>query len=598
MKFQDTRPVAHPENRDEPVVSPQAVPAADSVQSSPLPGLGLLGALSVALAACGGGGGGSGGGSTGGGTTPTPVNYNYAPADAARFLLQAQFAFKDSDLAALNAKGYDGWLTAQFDTPANQTGVAWMNAQGHNIPTSDGNYFGSSPGDFMIWHALMTDTDQLRKRCALAVSEMMVASLNPFGGWWPSYVIAGYWDTLNAHVFGNFRTLLEQITLTPAVGAFLNTAGNLKEDPATGREPDENYAREVMQLFTIGLYELNIDGTPKTDLLGNKKETYTQSDISNLARVFTGYDWDWSKVTWTNVSWLDYDVPSTEFATSPMAFNADNHSMLEVKFLGVTIPANTPGPDALKIALDTLFNHPNVGPFFGRQMIQRLVTSNPSPAYVSRVAAKFNDNGSGVRGDLKAVWRAILLDDEARTLPTNSTAGKLREPMIRLAQFARTFDVYSTNGKWEIYDLSGSGWGIGQSPLRSPSVFNFFRPGYVPPQTAIAANGDVAPEFQLHNETTVAGFINFFTSVMQDGYGDVKPDYTAMMPNISNSQALLDWMNLHLSANQVSPATIALIKAAIDVHPIDASSTDFNKRDRICNCILLLMSCPEYLIQK
>ncbi|CAM3118596.1 DUF1800 domain-containing protein [Asticcacaulis taihuensis] len=598
MEFQDTRPVAHPENRDEPVVSPQAVPAADSVQSSPLPGLGLLGALSVALAACGGGGGGSGGGSTGGGTTPTPVNYNYAPADAARFLLQAQFAFKDSDLAALNAKGYDGWLTAQFDTPANQTGVAWMNAQGHNIPTSDGNYFGSSPGDFMIWHALMTDTDQLRKRCALAVSEMMVASLNPFGGWWPSYVIAGYWDTLNAHVFGNFRTLLEQITLTPAVGAFLNTAGNLKEDPATGREPDENYAREVMQLFTIGLYELNIDGTPKTDLLGNKKETYTQSDISNLARVFTGYDWDWSKVTWTNVSWLDYDVPSTEFATSPMAFNADNHSMLEVKFLGVTIPANTPGPDALKIALDTLFNHPNVGPFFGRQMIQRLVTSNPSPAYVSRVAAKFNDNGSGVRGDLKAVWRAILLDDEARTLPTNNTAGKLREPMIRLAQFARTFDVYSTNGKWEIYDLSGSGWGIGQSPLRSPSVFNFFRPGYVPPQTAIAANGDVAPEFQLHNETTVAGFINFFTSVMQDGYGDVKPDYTAMMPNISNSQALLDWMNLHLSANQVSPATIALIKAAIDVHPIDASSTDFNKRDRICNCILLLMSCPEYLIQK
>jgi uncharacterized protein (DUF1800 family) len=598
VEFQDTRPVEYPETRDEPVVSPQAVPAADTVQSSPLPGLGLLGALSVALAACGGGGGGSGGGSTGGGTTPTPVNYNYAPADAARFLLQAQFAFKDSDLAALNAKGYDGWLTAQFNTPANQTGVAWMNAQGHNIPTSDGNYFGSSPADFMIWHALMTDTDQLRKRCALAVSEMMVASLNPLGGWWPSYVIAGYWDTLNAHVFGNFRTLLEQVTLTPAIGAFLNTAGNLKEDPATGREPDENYAREVMQLFTIGLYELNIDGTPKTDLLGNKKETYTQSDISNLARVFTGYDWDWSKVTWTNVSWLDYDVPSTEFATSPMAFNADNHSLLEVKFLGITIPANTPGPDALKIALDTLFNHPNVGPFFGRQMIQRLVTSNPSPAYVSRVAAKFNDNGSGVRGDLKAVWRAILLDDEARTLPTNSTAGKLREPMIRLAQFARTFDVYSTNGKWEIYDLSGSGWGIGQSPLRSPSVFNFFRPGYVPPQTAIAANGDVAPEFQLHNETTVAGFINFFTSVMQDGYGDVKPDYTAMMANISDSQALLDWMNLHLSANQVSPATIALIKAAIDVHPIDASSTDFNKRDRICNCILLLMSCPEYLIQK
>lgn len=512
--------------------------------------------------------------------------------------MQAQFAFKDTDLTTLNTQGYDGWLTAQFSSTATQTGVDWLNAQGHNIPTQDGNYFGSSPGDFMIWHALITDTDQLRKRCALAVSEMMVASLNPIGGWWPSYVIAGYWDMLCANVFGNFRTLLEQVTLNPAIGVFLNTAGNLKEDPASGREPDENFAREVMQLFTIGLYELNNDGSIKTDILGNKKETYIQSDISNLARVFTGYDWDWSRVTWRDVSWLTYQVPSTEFANTPMTLKAGDHSILEATFLGTTIPANTPGPQALKTALDTLFNHPNVGPFFGKQMIQRLVTSNPSPGYVSRVADKFNNNGSGVRGDLKAVWRAILTDPEARTVPSGATAGKLREPMVRLVQWARTFDIYSTNGKWEIYDLSGSGWGIGQSPLRSPSVFNFFRPGYVPPQTAIAANGDVAPEFQIHNETTVAGFINFFTSVMQDGYGDVKPDYTAMKARVADSQGLLDWMNLHLSANQVSPATIALIKAAIDVHPIDAASTDVNKRDRICNCILLLMSCPEYLIQK
>lgn len=591
MDFQDTRP----EMRDEPAPSPEVAP--DSVQSTPLPGLGALGALSVALAACGGGGGG-GGSTGGGGVTPTPVNYNYAPSDAARFLLQAQFAFKDTDLTTLNTQGYDGWLTAQFSSTATQTGVDWLNAQGHNIPTQDGNYFGSSPGDFMIWHALITDTDQLRKRCALAVSEMMVASLNPIGGWWPSYVIAGYWDMLCANVFGNFRTLLEQVTLNPAIGVFLNTAGNLKEDPASGREPDENFAREVMQLFTIGLYELNNDGSIKTDILGNKKETYVQSDISNLARVFTGYDWDWSRVTWRDVSWLTYQVPSTEFANTPMALKAGDHSILEATFLGTTIPANTPGPQALKTALDTLFNHPNVGPFFGKQMIQRLVTSNPSPGYVSRVADKFNNNGSGVRGDLKAVWRAILTDPEARTVPSGATAGKLREPMVRLVQWARTFDIYSTNGKWEIYDLSGSGWGIGQSPLRSPSVFNFFRPGYVPPQTAIAANGDVAPEFQIHNETTVAGFINFFTSVMQDGYGDVKPDYTAMKARVADSQGLLDWMNLHLSANQVSPATIALIKAAIDVHPIDAASTDVNKRDRICNCILLLMSCPEYLIQK
>ena len=595
MDFQDTRPVEHPETRDEPVVSLEAESAVDTVQSSPLPGLGLLGALSVALAACGGGGGG-GGGSTGGGTTPTPVNYNYAPADAARFLLQAQFAFKDADLATLNSKGYDGWLTAQFNATS-QTGAQWLTAQGHGTPDNNGNYFDGNPGDFMAWRMLMTGDDQLRKRCALAVSEMMVASLNSIDGFWPPYVIAGYWDMLNANVFGNFRTLLEEVTLNPAIGKFLNTKGNLKEDPATGREPDENYAREVMQLFTIGLYMLNNDGTPKTDLLGNKNETYTQSDISNLARVFTGYDWDFSKVTWQS-GFESYDIPTTEFASARMALDPNEHSLLEVKFLGVTIPANTPGKDALKTALDTLFNHPNVGPFFARQMIQRLVTSNPSPAYVSRVADKFNNNGAGVRGDLKAVWRAILLDDEARTLPNNTTAGKLREPMIRLAQFARTFDIYSTTGKWGIYDLSSSDWGLGQSPLRSPSVFNFFRPGYVPPQTAIATAGDVAPEFQLHNETTVAGFINFFTSVMRDGYYDVKPDYTAMLAKVTDSQGLLDWMNLHLSANQVSPATIARIKAAIDARPITATSTDDNKLDRICNCVLLLMTCPEYLIQK
>ncbi len=592
MDFQETR--------DEPILISPAAEAAtsDATQSSPIAALGALGALSVALTACGGGGGGSSGGSSGGGSTnPTPVNYNYAPADASRFLLQAQFAFKDADLTTLNAKGYDGWLTTQFNTSISQTGAQWLTAQGYGTPNHNGNYFDPSPGDFMAWRMLMTGDDQLRKRCALAVSEMMVASLNPIDGFWPPYVIAGYWDMLNGNVFGNFRTLLEEVTLNAAIGLFLNTRGNLKEDPNTGREPDENYAREVMQLFTIGLYELNNDGTPKTDLLGNKTETYSQSDISNLARVFTGYDWDFSKVTWMS-GYESYDIPTTEFASARMVIDANEHSMLEVKFLGVTIPANTPGKDALKIALDTLYNHPNAGPFFAKQMIQRLVTSNPSPGYVSRITDKFNNNGSGVRGDLKAVWRAILLDDEARTLPTNSTAGKLREPMIRLAQWARTFNVYSTTGAWEIYDLSSADWGLGQSPLRSPSVFNFFRPGYVPPQTAIASAGDVAPEFQLHNETTVAGFINFFTSIMQDGYGDVKPDYTTIMAKVADSQALLDWINLHLSASQVSAATIARIKTAIDANPIDAASTDTNKHDRIWNCILLLMSCPEYLIQK
>ena len=199
-----------------------------------------------------------------------------------------------------------------------------------------------------------------------------------------------------------------------------------------------------------------------------------------------------------------------------------------MNFLGAKIPANTPGPDALHIALDRLFNHANTGPFFARQMIQRLVTSNPTPAYVRRVAAVFANNGAGVRGDLKAVWTAILTDAEARALPAarDTLSGKLREPIVRFVQWARTVGVTSDNGEYEITICPTPTPSLGQSPLRSPSVFNFFRPGYVPPNTAIATAGKVAPEFQLHNETTTAGYINFMQCVTRGGYNDVKPDAT------------------------------------------------------------------------
>jgi len=561
----------------------------------PAASLSIVAALSSALAACGGGGGGGGSSIP---SPPPPPTLQYTDTEAARFLLQAQFAFTDADVTSVRTLGYTAWLNQQFNAQVSQTAVAWLDSQGHGTPKADQNYFNPIMGDWMAWRMLMTGLDQVRKRCALALSEMMVASLNPIDGFWPPYVIGAYWDLLNRDAFGNFRTLLEDVTLNAAMGFFLNTRGNLKEDPATGREPDENYAREVMQLFTIGLYELNLDGTPKTDLFGNKTETYTQSDITNLAHVFTGYDWNYSRVIWQNTPYESYGIPTTQFAIDPMAFDASKHSNLAVTFLGTTIPANTPGQTALKTALDTLFNHPNVGPFFGRQMIQRLVTSNPSPDYVKRVAQAFNDNGSGVRGDLKAVWRAILTDSEARTLPSGNSGGRLREPMVRWAQWARLFPVTSATGKWEIYDTSGSDWGLGQSPLRSPSVFNFYRPGYVPPHTAIADADLVAPEFQLHNETTTAGYINFLASVIRDGYDDVKADYSGVMSIVSDSQKLLDWMNLHFSANQISSATIALMKGALDANPVTDASTSDAKLDRICNAVLMVMACPEYLIQK
>jgi len=356
----------------------------------------------------------------------------------------------------------------------------------------------------------------------------------------------------------------------------------------------------VMQLFSIGLYELNADGSHKTDTTGKPIETYVQDDVSNLARVFTGYDNDYSRVTFTNVAWVNYAIPSTQFATDPMIFNPANHSDLAVTFLGTTIPANTPGPDALRRALDTLFNHPNVGPFFGRQMIQRLVTSNPSPAYVERVTNVFNNDGTGVRGNLRAVWKAILTDTEARTAPAASAtlAGKLREPMVRLVQWARTVGVSSATGAYEIYDLSASDTGLGQSALRSPSVFNFFRPGYVPPNTAIAANNMQAPEFQLLDETTTAGYINFLEWMVRWGYSDVVPSYGALLPIAHDVPGVIAWLNLRLCANQLSGGTVGTLQSALTALGVTASSSDDTKLFLLASACLMILSCPEYLVQK
>ena len=568
-------------------------------------GAGVAVALSaLTLAACGGGGGGSSTPPTQNPPPPPPVvppPVTITDAEAARFLLQAQFAVTDTDLATLKANGYSAWLTASYNQPLGQTGVAWLDSRGHNSITSEQRYFWPQFGDFMIWNQLLAGPDQMRKRLALALSEFFVVSLSPIDGFYPPYVIGAYWDVLTANVYGNFRTLLERITLNAGMGFFLNTKGNLKED-ANGRQPDENYAREIMQLFTIGLLELNQDGTPRLDANNQPIETYGQSDITNLARVFTGYDWDYlaNGGNFTNVAWHDYDVPNTRFATNPMWFNAANHSNLAVTFLGTTIPANTPGPEALRLALDRLFNHANTGPFFARQMIQRLVTSNPSPAYVGRVAAVFANNGAGTRGDLKAVWTAILTDTEARRAPgpSDSLSGKLREPVVRFVQWAQTVGTTSTNGDYQIYDLSGSDTSLGQSALRSPSVFNFFRPGYVPPNTAIASAGKQAPEFQLVNETTAAGYINFMQGMTRNGYIDVRPTYAALLPIAHDVPAVLAWLNLRLTANQLSAETLTLVQAVMTAFNLTATSADNAKLDMLATACFLILCSPEYLVQK
>jgi uncharacterized protein (DUF1800 family) len=579
----------------------------------------IAGAATLALSACGAGDDGS---PSGGGYSPpppippTPIPPAPAPgpapppprdaissteAEAVRFALQAQFSVSDADITALTSTGWLAWLQARYDEPVGETGVAWLNSQGHNAITAEKRYRARKFGDYMIWNQLLAGPDQMRKRMALALSETFVVSLNSLEAIYPSYLIAAYWDVLTAHAFGNFRQLLEALTLNAGMGAFLNTRGNLRED-SRGRQPDENFAREVMQLFTIGLYELNPDGTHKLDANSKPVETYTQEDVTNLARVFTGYEWDYlsNGGTSTPVTWERNAIPSTHLATNPMRFNSNNHSRVEVNFLGTKITITTPGADALHIALDRLFYHDNTGPFFARQMIQRLVTSNPTPEYVQRVATVFGNNGSGVRGDLKAVWTGILTDEEARAMPTAADAlfGKMREPIVRFAQWARTAEVASSNGEYVIDDLSAPETMLGQSPLQSPSVFNFFRPGYVPPNTAIATAGKVAPEFQIHNETSTAGYINFMQRVTRNGIRDVKPSYATLLPIAHDIPAVVDWLNLRLTANQLTSQTLGVVRAALRTFNINASSSSSEKHDMLATACFLILISPGYLVQK
>ena len=582
---------------------------------SAAPPMSLAALAAAALVACGGGGGGeaptAGAAPAAAGTaiTPaTPTGYAYpTPAkneDAARFLLQAGFAATDADIASVRTTGYAAWLNTQMALPAGTAGWDWLNGQGFGDVLSPNNYYDNTyPADYMVWNQLIAAPDPMRKRVALALSEFFVVSLNGLDFSWRSHAMAHYWDTLSANAFGNYRSLLEAVTLNPAMGYYLNTKGNKKED-ASGRQPDENYSREVMQLLTIGLHQLNPDGTAKIDGAGKKIDTYGASDVSNLARVFTGYDLDQSQNATTVIPQNgggNRTLGNTAFTRRPMVLTAANHSPLAATFLGTTIPAGTAGADALKTALDALFNHANTAPFFCKQMIQRLVTSNPSPAYVGRVAAAFINNGAGVRGDLSRVFSAVLLDDEARGPAglTQAEFGKLREPMLRLAQWSRTFGASSTSGAWKIGDLSNAGTQLGQSPLRSPSVFNFFRPGYVPPSTALTA-GVVAPEFQIVTESSVGGYLNFMTGVIMNGLssGDISAPYTSELALVTDAAALVQRVSLLLSGGQVSTANQTLIINALNATPVTAASSAAVKRNRVAAAVLMVMASAEYLIQK
>jgi uncharacterized protein (DUF1800 family) len=407
--------------------------------------------------------------------------------------------------------------------------------------------------------------------------------------------MARYLDVLESDAFGNFRQLLADVTLDPTMGVYLNMLQNDQGDPANGINPNENYAREINQLFSIGLYKLNPDGTLILDATGLPIPTYDQNLIKGFAQVFTGWTWAGG----------DHSDPNNFYGYNPnwrqpMEAWPEHHSPGAKLLLdgAVLPPGQTPRQD-LDAALDVIFHHQNVGPFICRQLIQRLVTSNPSPAYVYRCGQAFANDGQGVRGNLQAVVAAILLDYEARatTFLAQPGYGKLREPIVRLGQLLRaTNAVPPPDGKWRIWDTSDSGYGLDENPLRAPTVFNFFEPTYVQPG-AIAQAGLVAPELKITTDTTVFGAADYLHDVIYYGAAfdpyTIVPNYTALA-GLGDS-SLLDYLNLVMMANGMSAQMRSILATALAdpnfSDPGDATA-------RVKNLLYLIELAPEYVVQR
>ncbi len=379
------------------------------------------------------------------------------------------------------------------------------------------------------WNNTLKSDDLLRQRATQALSQIFVISeksnLELSG---PG--MANYYDMLYKHAFGNFRDMLYEVSLHPMMGFYLSHINNPKSDPDNNIHPDENYAREIMQLFSIGLFELNLDGTKKLDGDGNEIPTYDNDDIKEFAKIFTGlapsgYYWPWDDYSGYPVEWgNDYNQSPATVVTWELMQPFDSWHESGPKYLlnGQVVAGGQTTLQDINSAIDNLFNHPNVGPFIGRLLIQRLVKSNPSPAYVARVSAVFNSNENGERGDMKSVFRAILTDAEAMDCSwvEDEHHGKLREPLLRYTQALRAFNAYNESGRlWNwgyLFDEA-----VSQGILASPSVFNFYLPDFQP-NGPIADANLVAPEFQIHTSATSINYMNLvYQWFMYDFYGEV-----------------------------------------------------------------------------
>jgi len=483
-----------------------------------------------------------------------------------------------------NAQGQSElqWLDAQLALPINYH-------RDYMVFTNDDEDFRYISRIDAWWKAVMQSDDQLRQRVAFALSEILVVSdLNNDLRSQPEGMVT-YYDLLLTHAFGNFRDLLEAVTLSPIMGTYLSHLGNEKADDALNIRPDENYAREVMQLFTIGLDELNQDGTAKLDANGNTIATYGQAEIEGFARVFTG---------WTFAGSETFKRKSRDYVAPMQAFE-EYHSQKQKTLLnGDIIPQGYGAQESLQLALDNLFNHQNVAPFISKQLIQRLITSNPTPQYVERIASVFNDNGEGVRGDLAAVVKAIYLDDEARHYGSVlSYQGKIKEPLLKTVQFWRNLNARSPEGFYKTWNLVDR---YGQGPMQSSSVFNFFRPDYQPAQ--LRTNSLVAPELQIAGDATLIGTMNeHFADLVwstAEAHTDLNPNgiYVYIINDMNTLQNnginyLLDQYNVLYFAGSMSSDTR---QALLD---LDAYFYDDQYRERVSYLLYMIAISPEFNLQ-
>ncbi|MEM7246577.1 MAG: DUF1800 family protein [Acidobacteriota bacterium] len=510
-----------------------------------------------------------------------------APAQASRFLHQATLGPTSELIDEVTAQGFSSWLEEQLLEEAHPT-----------VPLVDAIVAAGFEEEIDLrwvrraawWERVMTTPDLVRQRMALALSEILVLSDRTDVFFDFPEAVAVYHDLLLDEAFGDYHDLLFEVSRNPAMGIYLSHLANRKADPASGRFPDENYAREIMQLFSIGLVELNEDGSVRLDDAGQPIPTYTNDDITELAKVFTGFSFGPEG----NPEFFDFDVITFRV---PMKMFGEHHETSTKRLIGgVVIPADGDALGDVRTATDHLVDHPNTGPFLARRLIQRLVTSNPSPNYLRRVATVFADNGAGQRGDLASVLRAILLDPEARSdaVLANPRHGMMREPFLRRVTLLRAFGASNAADTYRFSDTFAE-FALHQVPWSSPTVFNFFSPDHSP-IGPVADAGLVAPEFELATAFTLLMGNNYLRNVVEEEAGQVfsgEPVLLELDDEITlaaSASALLDHLDLLLVGGTLSPGTRAAVLAAIEPVP--------DPETRLHLAVSLVVLSPDFVIFK